>query len=76
MTDASSWSGTVAAIATNAATRPSVGATHPSWTALNTVVASTSAMKPNGSGVASGRRTTRLAAASGLSLNWPALAAT
>src|SRR3954449_10695359 len=57
-TAASSCSGTVAATAGGAAIRPSAGGTHPSCTAAKGTVASTSARKPNGSGEATGRRTT------------------
>src|SRR4051794_11655197 len=70
-TDASSCSGTVAASAPIAATRPSVGGTQPSWTAENGTVASASARKPSGNGDATGRRTTRVGAV-GSPISWPA----
>jgi hypothetical protein len=64
MIEETSCSGTVAAIAVSAATRPCSGGIHPSWSAANTVVARARARKPNGRGVASGRSTTRVAGSS------------
>ncbi len=60
-TAAVSCSGAVAATAVSAATRPCSGGTQPSCTAAKTVVARARARKPSGSGVAIGRRTTRVA---------------
>src|SRR4051812_9706976 len=72
-TEASSCNGTVAARAPIAATLPSVGATQPSWTAVNGTVASARARKPSGSGDATGRSITRVVVGAGSCvISWPA----